>query len=236
MPSSPQPPAPSPPLRVYYGGTFDPVHDGHLAIARAVRDGLNANVALLPAADPPHKASTHADAAQRAAMLDLAIAGEPGLAVDRRELRRAGPSYSVDSLRELRAELGPSQPVAWLVGSDSLAQLQTWHRWRELFEHAHILAVERPGSRIDAGWLERHAPAVLAEISPRERRCDTLAQAPAGGYAVFPLVRQRRESSSDIRRRIAAGEPWRDLVPAAVADYIQRQGLYLNRPGTPPPL
>lgn len=236
MPSSPQSPAFSPRLRVCYGGTFDPVHNGHVAIARAVRDGLDANVALLPAADPPHKPATHADAAQRAAMLELAIEGEPGLVVDRRELRRDGPSYTVDTLRELRAELGPAQPIAWLVGSDSLVQLQTWHRWRELFAYAHVIAVERPGSRVDADWVDRHAPGVHAEISPRWRRAGILAQTPAGGYAVLPMDRQRQESSSDIRRRIAAGEPWRGLVPVAVADYIQRHGLYLNRPGTPPPL
>lgn len=223
-------------LRVYYGGTFDPVHNGHVAIARAVRDGLDANVALLPAADPPHKPATHADAQQRATMLGLAIEGEPSLAVDRRELRREGPSYSVDTLRELRAELGPSQPIAWLIGSDSLLQLSTWHCWRELFEYAHVLAVERPGSRVDAGWVEQHAPEVHAEIAPRRRPAPALAQAPAGGYATLPLDRQHQESSSEIRRRIVAGESWQDLVPSAVAAYIRRHGLYLNGSPTPPPL
>lgn len=223
-------------LRVYYGGTFDPVHDGHVAIACAVRDTLDASVALLPAADPPHKPTTHADAPQRATMLDLALEGEPGLVVDRRELRRDGPSYSVDTLREVRAELGPLQPIAWLIGSDSLVQLQAWHRWRELFECAHVIAVKRPGSRLDGDWVGLHAPEVYAEIHPRRRQAETLAQTPAGGYAIFPMDRPRQESSSDIRRRIAAGEAWQDLVPAAVAAYIQRHGLYLNGPRTPPPL
>ena len=121
-------------LRICYGGSFDPVHNGHLAVARAARDVFAADVWMLPAGDPPHKATTHADAEQRAAMLALALANEAGIALDRRELQRAGPSYTVDTLRELRSEWGPHAPIAWLIGADSLLQLHTWHRWRELFD------------------------------------------------------------------------------------------------------
>lgn len=223
-------------LQVCYGGTFDPVHNGHLAIACAVRDTLVAQLRLLPAADPPHKGETHADAAQRARMLDLAIAGERGLTVDRRELRRDGPSYSVDTLRELRAELGPQAPIVWLVGSDSLAALHTWHRWRELFRLAHILAVERPGSRVDADGLERSAPEVYAEVSPRRRGAGDLHATPAGGFAVLALDQPRPESSTELRRRIGAGEPWRGWVCPAVADYIARHGLYSRPAGPAAPL
>ena len=112
---------------------------------------------------------TGADATQRAEMLDLAIAGEPGLVVDRRELRRAGPSYSVDTLGELRAELGSNTPIAWLVGADSLRQLHTWHRWQELFERAlaavchsgdavaleHLSAIKRAGADIVLTYFTR---------------------------------------------------------------------------------
>ena len=121
-------------LRVCYGGTFDPVHNGHVAVACAARDALDADVFLLPAHDPPHKGPTRADAMQRAAMLQLALADEPRLHVDARELRRSGPSYTVDTLAELRAELGARAPIAWLVGADSLRQLHPWHRWRALFD------------------------------------------------------------------------------------------------------
>ena len=119
-------------LRIYYGGTFDPVHLGHLAIARAARDELQVAVRLLPAADPPHRAVPGATAEQRFAMLSLAIGDEPGLLLDHRELDRAvrfpgRPSYTVDTLRELRGELGPSRPLAWLVGADSLLGLPSWH-------------------------------------------------------------------------------------------------------------
>jgi nicotinate-nucleotide adenylyltransferase len=212
--------------RVLYGGTFDPVHNGHLAIARAVRDGLDAEVHLIPAADPPHKGDTHANAEQRATMLELAVAGEAGLQVDRRELRRSGPSWTLDTLLELRAEAGPVTPLVWLIGSDSLLQLDTWHRWRELFDHAHILAVQRPGSAVDAEWIERHAPEVHARIAPVWRDATTLARWPAGGFSVFTLDQPREESSTELRRRIRSGESWRNWVPGAVADYIVANGLY----------
>jgi nicotinate-nucleotide adenylyltransferase len=220
-------------VRICYGGTFDPVHNGHLAVARAARDAARAQVFLLPAADPPHKGPTHADAQQRARMLDLAIAGETGLKVDRRELRRQGPSYTIDTLLELRAELGDEVPIAWLIGGDSLNQLHTWHRWRELFEHAHILAVQRPGSHIDPDTLGRIAPAVQAEAAHRWRALGELAQAPFGGLAVLPLQELRPESSTELRRRIAAGDGdavdgagWRGWVPPSVAGYIDRHHLY----------
>lgn len=214
-------------LVLCFGGTFDPVHNGHLEIARAVRDALDAEVRLVPAADPPHKGPTHADASQRAAMLELAIDGEPGLCVDRRELRRAGPSYTVDTLRELRAELGPHVPLVWMIGSDSLFELDTWHRWRELFEHAHVLAIGRPGSRIDPDALAARAPAVHAQIEPRWCAPAQLHALPSGGFAEFRLPRERPESSTELRRRIREGAPdWREWVPPAVAAYIAGHGLY----------
>lgn len=212
---------------ICYGGTFDPVHNGHLAVARAARDALRAPVFLLPAADPPHKGPTHADAQQRARMLDVAVAGERGLKVDRRELQRAGPSYTVDTLRELRAQFGHRLPIAWLVGGDSLNQLHTWHRWRELFAHAHILAVQRPGAHIDPQTLERVAPEVAAEVAPRWRALADLSSEPDGGLAVLPLQELRPESSTELRRRIAARDPgWRDWVPPSVAGYIDHHDLY----------
>ena len=215
-------------LQVYYGGSFDPVHNGHLAIARAARDALHAEVALVPARDPPHKDATHADADQRAQLLALAIEGEPGLRVDPRELHRAGPSYTFDTLTELRAEAGPGAPLAWLVGADSVLQLHTWHRWRELFDLAHIVAVQRPDARLDAARLREQAPQVLAQINGRWLPPDALAEGPAGGFVLLPLAQLRPESSSELRRRIAAGEPWREWVPAAVAARIDSLPLYRN--------
>jgi nicotinate-nucleotide adenylyltransferase len=223
------------PLTLCYGGTFDPVHTGHLSIARAVRDALHADVHLLPAADPPHKGPTHADADERARMLDLAVDGEAGLVVDRRELRRAGPSYTVDTLREMRSELGPHAPIVWMVGGDSVFELDTWHRWRELFEFAHVLAIARNGAPIEEAALLARAPAVHAELAPRWCLPAQLHALPAGGFAEFRLGAGRPESSTELRRRIAAGDPrWRDWVAPGVADFITDRRLYAADAFTPP--
>ncbi len=213
-------------MRVCFGGTFDPVHNGHLAVARSVRDALSAQVILLPAHDPPHKGPTRADARQRAAMLELAIDGEPDLCVDRRELRREGPSWTVDTLAELRAEMGRDAPIAWLIGADSLLQLASWHRWRELFELAHIVVVDRPGVAADAAALGSQAPEVFVELAPRWRDPGQLDKAAGGGIARVPMPAMRPESSTELRRRIATGAPWQDWVPPAVASYIVRHELY----------
>jgi nicotinate-nucleotide adenylyltransferase len=213
-------------LLICYGGSFDPVHNGHLAVAHAAHAAFDADIMLLPAGDPPHKDTTHADASQRAKMLALALIGQPNLRVDLRELARSGPSYTVDTLLSLRRELGDSRPIAWLIGADSLLQLHTWHRWRELFDLAHIVCVQRPGSSLDAAHVGAAAPDVLAQIQDRRLPPAALRQRPAGGFCVLPLPQLRPESSTELRRRIAAGEAWQLWVPPAVAAYILRKSLY----------
>ena len=209
---------------VGYGGTFDPVHRGHVAVARAVRDVLDATVHLLPAADPPHKDATHADAVHRRRMLEMAVAGERGLRVDARELDREGPSYSVDTLTAVRAEIGAQAPLVWVVGADSLMQLHRWHRWQALFDVAHLLAVGRPGHALDpAASSDAQAARWLAgRALPLAR----LLERPAGGLALLPLQPPRTESSTAIRAAIADGRAWEVDVPASVAAYIRRHRLY----------
>ena len=220
-----------PGLFVLYGGTFDPVHNGHIAIARDARDALDADIHLVPAADPPHRPPPGAAAGDRVAMLKLALADEPGLLPDLRELRRhavdgARRSYSVDTLRGLRAELGAEAPIALLVGADSFIGLPTWKSWRDLFDLAHFVVASRAGSPLDA-----ELPPLLAEaLQGREAKSpDPLRGQPAGRvlYLRQPLHAQ---SATDIRHRIAAGLPWGGLVPPAVADYIHCHGLY-GEPG-----
>lgn len=227
MPQQPTSHAPPPvhrrdPLLVLYGGTFDPVHLGHLAIARAARDALGCPIHFMPAADPPHRPPPGADASQRAAMLSLAIADEPDFHIDLRELRREGPNYSVDTLRALRGELGGELPVALLVGADSLLALPSWREWEALFGLAHFVVADRPGSGLD-----RPLPADLARALEGRWTEDpeALRARPAGRLLRLhqPL---HPASATRVRTAVADGGHWRDLVPTAVASYIEDHGLY----------
>lgn len=202
------------------GGTFDPIHFGHLRVAWEAAEALDADLLMLPAAVPPHRATPDASAAQRLAMLEAALAGQDRLRVDPRELRREGPSYSVDTLIELRAELGPDRPLVLLVGADAFAGLSTWHRWREIFDHAHVGVLTRPGhggvfeAELAAEWFTRRVAGAAA-----------LRDAPAGrilALSVTPL----EISASAIRALLAAGQSPRFLLPDAVLVLIAREGLY----------
>lgn len=221
-------------LLLFYGGTFDPVHNGHLAIARAARDALGCPVRFMPAADPPHRPAPGASAPQRAAMLELALAGEPGLCLDRRELARPGRSYTVDTLRALRGEVGRA-PVALLVGADSFLGLPDWKDWRSLFELAHFVIAERPGEP-----LERMPEALAAEVAGRWAvSAAELEAAPAG--RVLRLRQPLHDvSATRLRALVGSGGAWRHLVPAAVADCIERLRLYgdgdATATATAPPL
>lgn len=210
-------------LRLWYGGTFDPVHQGHLAIARAAADAFGVPVALAPAADPPHRAAPGANAHHRARMLDVAVAGDRRLRVDRRELQRSGPSWTVDTLRELRALHGADAPLALLLGADSFRSLPQWHQWRRILPLAHLVVASRGDEPVDQDL----PPELAAEVEGRW--CDSpaaLSDAPAG--RVFALHQPLRpESASAVRAAIAAGDArWRELVPPAVAGYILHHGLY----------
>ena len=221
MPETRDPGGPLP-LTVFYGGTFDPVHDGHLAVARHARDHLHASIALMPAADPPHRDTPGASALHRARMLDLAVAGEPGLRVDRRELRRGNRSYSIDTLREVRAELGAEAPVALLIGADSLLGLTGWKDWQAMFDLTHFVVAERAGMPIDTAVPEP----LDAFIDGRwATSAAELRAAPAGRVLRLHQPLQP-ESATDVRQRVRSAQPWHDLVPPAVAGYIERHRLY----------
>jgi nicotinate-nucleotide adenylyltransferase len=219
-------------LLLLYGGTFDPVHAGHLATARSARDLLDTTVHLMPAADPPHRAPPGAAAHRRLRMLELAVAGERGLVVDRREIARDGRSYSVDTLRELRAEIGADRPVALLVGADSFTGLPQWKEWRALFGLAHFIVAERPGSP-----LEGDLPAGLAGETAARIAADAaeLRARPAGRVLRLrqPLV---DASATRVRALIERDGDWQALVPPPVAGYIVRHRLYAGRGAASAPL
>ncbi len=209
-----------------YGGTFDPVHAGHLAVARAARAALDADVAFLPAADPPHRPAPGASALQRARMLELAILGEPGFRVDRRELERSGPSYTVDTLREIRAETGPAAPLAWLVGADAFRGLPTWRDWTALLDLAHFVVAVRPGHGLDA-----LPPPLAAACAGRwVDEPAALATRPAG--ALYRLAMPLHPASAtELRQRLRAGQGDDGWLAPAVRDYIAVRRLYTGQGG-----
>jgi len=200
-----------------FGGTFDPIHFGHLRPAQEAMQILElAELRIIPAAVSPHRPPPQASAAQRLAMVELAIRDLPGFRVDDRELQRGGLSYTVLTLELLRAEFG-STPLCLLIGADQFRNFETWHRWREIPELAHLVVLNRPGEK--AGALPAWA---------RECECadvHDLRKAPAGRLA-FLAVRPQDISATRIRAAIAREESVQGLLPEAVLDYIRINQLY----------
>lgn len=207
-----------------FGGTFDPIHHGHLRLAEEMREALAAShVSFIPAGVPPHRGACSATIPARVAMLERALAGNPHFAVDLRETRKSSPSYTVETLRELRAE-HPDTPLILLLGSDAFAGLDRWHAWRELFELAHIAVAERPGPLAD--WRSRLGSDLAVEFAAREvMTAADLKSQPAGSIFVHAIT-ALDISASAIRTAIARGASVRYLLPDAVIDYIQFKRLY----------
>lgn len=202
------------------GGTFDPVHIAHLRCALEVQRALRlAEVRFVPCRLPPHRPAPAADPAQRLAMLRLALEGQPGFAIDERELRRAGPSYMVDTLASLREEL-PEQSLCLILGIDAFVQLHTWHRWERLIGLAHLAVMTRPGPQAEPGGA-------VAALLQRYRTDDpgVLHETPAGRIILCPVTRLEI-SATRIRALLAQGADARYLTPDGVLDYIRRTGLY----------
>lgn len=209
------------------GGSFDPIHFGHLRLALEVFEGLQLQqVRLIPSDTPPHRAPPVASAVQRIAMLKAALKDEPGLWVDEREITRGNHSYTIDTLISLRAELIDT-PLCLILGMDAFLGLDTWRRWREIIELAHIVVAHRPG--YDAQVADATPSAELAEFIAEHRIVDPqqLARRPAGAILHWPVT-QLTISSSHIRSLIAAGKSPRYLLPDAVVNTIKSQGIYLN--------
>ncbi|MCL4745001.1 MAG: nicotinate-nucleotide adenylyltransferase [Burkholderiaceae bacterium] len=201
------------------GGTFDPVHAGHLTLAHAARSALRLDeVRFIPTARSWQKDDAGASAEQRLAMVRLAIEPIDGFHADSREVERGGPSYTIDTLEDIRAELGAEPALVFLMGSDQLRNLASWHRGDELLEQAHIGCTRRgPG---DGGPLE---PKLAALLDARGR--DALPDEPSGSIVFFTMP-PVPVSATALRAGLARGDRPRELVPPAVLDYIETHQLY----------
>jgi nicotinate-nucleotide adenylyltransferase len=210
------------------GGTFDPIHCGHLRLGLEAMDALGlAAVRVIPAGIPSHRAEPAASAAARLQMARLATASEPRFAVDAVETSRSVTSYSVDTLLHLRNELGAAQGLCLLLGADAFARLASWSRWEQLFGLAHIAVASRGGQSFDADTLP---PALAREFNARYRESPAcLGEAPAGHIVQFAMS-ALDISASRIRRMLGQGTSPRYLLPDAVLDYIDSNHLYAKEP------
>ena len=213
-----------------FGGTFDPIHCGHLELAREVRAALDlVAVRFIPAGDPPHRAAPVVPAIHRLAMVELAITDHPGLEVDSREIQRKGRSYTVETLEELRREL-PSRTLALIVGGDAFLGFAGWRRWRELFELAHVIVVARPGVSLESAL----PPPLAAEWATRLRGDASALTTDGAGAIIVQPITAHPISASAIREELSRGPEGiaavRGLLPAAVLAYIDRNQLYRSRP------
>ncbi|MGV8926368.1 MAG: nicotinate-nucleotide adenylyltransferase [Ewingella sp.] len=209
-------------LLALFGGTFDPIHYGHLRpVEQLAKETALDQVILLPNNVPPHRAQPQASAQQRLRMVKLAVEGNPLFSVDARELAVEKPSYTIETLETLRKEHGALRPMAFIIGQDSLLSLYTWHRWEELLDFCHLLIMARPGysEYLDTPqlqcWYDKHRVTTPAELKRRPHGVIYQANTPLLDI-----------SGTEIRQRRREGKNCADLLPAAVERYIDSQGLY----------
>jgi nicotinate-nucleotide adenylyltransferase len=202
------------------GGAFDPVHYGHLRTAVELHELLQlGEVRLIPSANPPHRLPHLASNASRLEMLSAAVAGMPWCSVDDREIRRAGPSWSVVTLEELRAESG-DRSLCMILGMDAFLGLASWHRWQEILGLAHLVVARRPG------WPGVAEDSLSQLISERETLDVADLHSQPAGRIIFQEVTQLDISSSAIRAAIACGHEARYLLPDCVLEIISATGCY----------
>jgi len=203
-----------------FGGTFDPVHIGHLRSALEVTElmGLD-ELRLLPNARPPHRDTPQVDALARLAMVQSAVSGVDCLSVDARELGRDKPSYTIDSLESIRAELSGDDQLFLVLGWDAFCGLPGWHRWEELLQHCHILVLQRPDADVEP-------PDELRNLLAARSQSDPTAMSGPAGHISFVWQTPLAVSATQIRQLLASGKSVRFLVPDAVLAYIEAHDLY----------
>ena len=208
-----------------YGGTFDPIHFGHLRLATELAEAFHLErVLFVPAGLPYHRGrEAHATNDQRLTMVKLAIGRDARFDVDDRELRRDGPTYTFDTLAEVRKERGPDLPLVFLTGSDAFAKIDTWKRWTELFDLAHFAVAIRAG---DEQWFSKGPGAFPKEAWPRiTLNLRELLAAPAGKIMTFSMT-PIAISSTAIRTLAGSGASIRYLTPDPVVEFIRTHSLY----------
>jgi nicotinate-nucleotide adenylyltransferase len=208
------------------GGSFDPVHHGHVALAALFDSLLHPDqLRVIPAGNPWQKSDLKTSADDRVAMAELAFR-EAGLdiVVDRQEIVRTTATYTIDTLRHVRAELGPDAAIVFLMGADQLQQLDTWREWRTLFDYAHIGVAARPGYTLEQAALP---PAVAQEIMVRQGSLEQLRTTPSGRVFLAETLAVD-VSATQVRAALQRGEQANSLIPPVVLDYIQQHNLYKN--------
>ena len=209
-----------------FGGTFDPVHFGHLRLAEESIAHLGlGGVRWIPAGQPPHRGTPQVTPQQRLEMVRLAMASNERFSLDPSEVEAEAPSYTVHTLERLRRELGAQQSLVLLVGADAFAGLATWHRWRDIFALAHVAVSHRPGFPVEISSLPHE---LATEFHDRRlANVDGLKASPAGGIVTFAMT-QLAISATQIRKLLANDLSARYLLPDSVLDYIQTHSLYRN--------
>ena len=209
------------------GGSFDPIHFGHLRLAQEALEFLGlSEVCFVPAGHPPHRGAPKVSEAHRLAMLKLALQDNPAMRVDPRELGKTTPTYSIDTLQELRAEVGEGTPLVLFMGADQFMVLHTWRRWQELIELAHILVAMRPST--EPFSPEGLTPEVAAWFRAHLQNDRGALRGCAAGYVFLLGLTPLAISSTAIRATIAAGQSPRYLLPDPVLDYIRTHNLYTS--------
>jgi nicotinate-nucleotide adenylyltransferase len=205
------------------GGTFDPVHFGHLRLAQEAAEILGLErVRWVPAGQPWHRTAPKASAEHRLEMVRLAIGKNPLFELDDAEIRQTAPGYTVETLERLRRGLGAKRSIVLLLGTDAFRNLIAWERWRDLFDLAHIFVAQRPGHSLTPGGM---AAALAAEWRKRAGTPDVLIERPAGSIVTYGTT-ALDISASAIRAHFAQARSPRYLLPSAVHDYIEAHGLY----------
>jgi nicotinate-nucleotide adenylyltransferase len=206
------------------GGSFDPVHHGHVALAALFAELLKPDqLRVIPAGNPWQKDGLQASAEDRVAMIELAFREAAlDVTIDRQEIARAAPTYTIDTLRGVRAELGPDASIVFLMGADQLQQLDSWREWRALFDYAHVGVAARPGFALAEAALP---PAVAQEIAVRQGSLEQLRTTPSGRVFLAETL-DVDVSATQIRAALQRGEQANSLISPVVLDYIQQHNLY----------